>query len=69
MVLAQVMTQLQKNIDRVLGLEAVVLNAFIRDKVILVDFFQKIERVEMDFLVKSGWGFGFISGQGQIMAQ
>lgn len=65
-VLQHVVKALQCDIEDVLDLEKVVLNAFIRDKVVLVELFQKVGRVELDFLVKSGLGFGFILGLGQM---
>ena len=46
----------------------VVLSAFLRDKVVLVDLFQKVGRVELDFLVNSGFGFGFLLGLLQMGA-
>ena len=65
-VLQHVVRHLQNDIDQVLDLEAVVLNAFVRDKVVLVELFQKVGRVELDFLVKSGLGFGFLLGLAQM---
>jgi hypothetical protein len=49
-----------------LDLEQVVLSAFVRDKVVLVDLFQKVGRVELEFLVNSGFGFGFLLGLFQM---
>jgi uncharacterized membrane protein YheB (UPF0754 family) len=62
--LPRVLAQLQKkeNIDQVLDLRAIVMDAFVRDKVVLVDLFQKVGRVELEFLVNSGFGFGLILG-------
>lgn len=51
----------------ILDLRSVVLQAFMRDKVILVELFQKVGRVELDFLVESGLGFGFILGLVQMI--
>ena len=65
-VLHHVVKALQEDIEHVLDLELVVLNAFIRDKVVLVELFQKVGKVELDFLVKSGLGFGFLLGLGQM---
>eukprot|EP00581_Thalassiosira_minuscula_P000001 CAMPEP_0183745648 /NCGR_PEP_ID=MMETSP0737-20130205/66353_1 /TAXON_ID=385413 /ORGANISM="Thalassiosira miniscula, Strain CCMP1093" /LENGTH=548 /DNA_ID=CAMNT_0025981325 /DNA_START=20 /DNA_END=1667 /DNA_ORIENTATION=- len=67
-ILSHVVTNLQKEIDDVLDLKSVVLEAFVRDKVVLVELFQKVGRVELDFLVESGLGFGFILGLGQMIA-
>ncbi len=60
-------TSLKKEIDQVLDLETVVLSAFVRDKATLVDLFQKVGRVELDFLVNSGFGLGFVLGLGQMV--
>eukprot|EP00531_Pseudo-nitzschia_arenysensis_P010634 CAMPEP_0116148484 /NCGR_PEP_ID=MMETSP0329-20121206/18398_1 /TAXON_ID=697910 /ORGANISM="Pseudo-nitzschia arenysensis, Strain B593" /LENGTH=415 /DNA_ID=CAMNT_0003644653 /DNA_START=583 /DNA_END=1831 /DNA_ORIENTATION=+ len=60
-------TSLKKEIDQVLDLETVVLSAFVRDKATLVDLFQKVGRVELDFLVNSGFGLGFLLGLGQMV--
>ncbi len=62
LILTKVVKELQGEIEDVLDLPSVVLNAFIRDKIVLVELFQKVGRVELDFLVKSGFGFGFALG-------
>ncbi|KAL7470499.1 hypothetical protein ACHAXS_010747 [Conticribra weissflogii] len=67
-ILTRVVTNLQKNIESILDLKSVVLSAFVRDKEVLVELFQKVGRVELDFLVESGLGFGFILGLGQMLA-
>ncbi|KAL7544030.1 hypothetical protein ACHAXR_013453 [Thalassiosira sp. AJA248-18] len=66
--LPRVVANLQKEIDDILDLKSVVLESFVRDKKVLVELFQKVGRVELDFLVESGLGFGFILGLGQMMA-
>lgn len=63
-----ILDRLRLEIDDVLDLEKVVLSAFVRDKVVLVDLFQKVGRVELEFLVNSGFGFGFMLGLGQMAA-
>lgn len=68
LVLTHVVGNLQIEIDDILDLKTVVLEAFVRDKVVLVDLFQKVGRVELDFLVESGLGFGFILGLVQMIA-
>ena len=68
LILSHVVKQLQEDIEQVLDLESVVLNAFVRDKVVLVELFQKVGHVELDFLVKSGFGFGLLLGLGQMVA-
>ena len=67
-ILTHVVGQLQMDIEDILDLRAVVLEAFVRDKVVLVDLFQKVGRVELDFLVESGLGFGFLLGLVQMVA-
>ncbi|GKY98687.1 hypothetical protein MPSEU_000825000 [Mayamaea pseudoterrestris] len=66
--LPHVLTKLQEkeNIDRVLDLHVVVMEAFVRDKAVLIDLFQKVGRVELEFLVNSGFGFGLVLGLGQM---
>ena len=66
MILTRVVGELQKEIDNVLDLPDVVLNAFVRDKIVLVELFQKVGRVELKFLIESGFGFGFLLGLGQM---
>ena len=65
--LPHLLRQLQSEIDVVLDLDHVVLSAFVRDKVVLVDLFQKVGRVELEFLVNSGFGFGFLLGLPQMV--
>lgn len=60
--------ELNVEIDQVLNLNHVVLSAFVRDKEVLVDLFQKVGRVELEFLVNSGFGFGFVLGLAQMGA-
>jgi uncharacterized membrane protein YheB (UPF0754 family) len=60
--------RLQREIDQVLDLDQIVLSAFVRDKAVLVDLFQKVGRVELEFLVNSGFGFGFVLGLAQMAA-
>ena len=62
------LTQLREEIDSCLNLQSIVLDAFVRDKVVLVDLFQKVGRVELEFLVNSGFGFGFLLGLAQMAA-
>ncbi|KAG7350544.1 DUF445 domain containing protein [Nitzschia inconspicua] len=68
LLLPHILTSLQREIDQVLDLEDVVLSAFVRDKAVLVDLFQKVGRVELLFLVNSGFGFGFFLGLAQMAA-
>jgi hypothetical protein len=66
--LPYIVTALQHEIDTVLDLDHIVLSAFVRDKHILVDLFQKVGRVELEFLVNSGFGFGLLLGLAQMAA-
>ena len=66
LILKKVVREMQEEIEDVLDLPSVVLNAFVRDKIVLVELFQKVGRVELDFLVRSGFGFGFLLGLGQM---
>jgi len=65
-ILERVLVALSRDIEDVLDLPHVVLDAFVRDKIVLVELFQKVGRVELDFLVKSGFGFGFLLGLAQM---
>jgi len=65
--LCRVVRALQREVDDVLDLEEVVTIAFLRDVQVLVELFQKVGRVELDFLVISGLYFGFVLGLGQMM--
>merc|ERR1719329_1703688 len=58
--LPRLLKELNVEIDQVLNLNHVVLSAFVRDKEVLVDLFQKVGRVELEFLVNSGFVFGFV---------
>jgi uncharacterized membrane protein YheB (UPF0754 family) len=60
--LTRVITALQGEINTVLDIETLVLQAFVRDKKVLNDLFQKVGRVELKFLVESGFGFGALLG-------
>lgn len=66
MVLTRLVKSLQSEIEGVLDLRSVVLSAFVRDKEVLVELFQKVGRVELNFLVESGLGFGALLGLGQM---
>jgi uncharacterized membrane protein YheB (UPF0754 family) len=66
-ILSQILIALQKEITTVLDIDTLVLNAFVRDKEVLVDLFQKVGRVELKFLVESGFGFGALLGIGQMV--
>mmetsp|Transcript_5448 Transcript_5448/g.10520 ORF Transcript_5448/g.10520 Transcript_5448/m.10520 type:complete len:575 (-) Transcript_5448:1146-2870(-) len=67
LLMPHLVTSLKLEIDQVLDLEKVVLSAFLRDKATLVDLFRKVGQVELDFLVNSGFGLGFVLGLGQMV--
>lgn len=64
--LRRVVRELQEHVEDVLDLRQVVLSAFMRDKLVLVELFQKVGKVELDFLVISGLYFGLLLGFGQM---
>jgi hypothetical protein len=45
----------------------VVLSAFMRDRLVLVELFQRVGRTELEFLVQSGIYFGFLLGLLQMV--
>ena len=49
-VLRSVAVELKVDIEKVLELDQVVMSAFVRDKQVLVDLFQRVGRAELDFL-------------------
>jgi uncharacterized membrane protein YheB (UPF0754 family) len=66
--LKHLLSHLQDEIEDCLDLHHIVLSAFLRDKELLVDLFQKVGRVELEFLVNSGFGFGLVLGLFQAMS-
>lgn len=60
--LTEISKSIQKDIDSLLDLREVVGSAFLSNKVLLGELFQKAGREELRFLVDSGFGFGFILG-------
>lgn len=67
LLMPHLVTNLQREIEQVLDLETLVLSAFLRDKATLVDLFQRVGRVELEFLVNSGFGLGFVLGLCQMV--
>jgi len=67
LLLPRIVRNLQRDVAQVLNLHNVVLSAFMRDKTQLVDLFQKVGRVELEFLVNSGFGFGMMLGVAQML--
>jgi len=60
--LVDLVKEMQDEVESLLDLEEVVSSAFLRDKVLLGELFQKAGRKELEFLVNSGLGFGFFLG-------
>ncbi|CAJ1364776.1 unnamed protein product [Effrenium voratum] len=58
---------MQREIESLLDLKQVVSSAFLRDKVLLGELFQKAGRKELEFLVNSGLSFGFFLGILQML--
>eukprot|EP00929_Paragymnodinium_shiwhaense_P019893 TRINITY_DN13423_c0_g1_i1.p1 TRINITY_DN13423_c0_g1~~TRINITY_DN13423_c0_g1_i1.p1 ORF type:complete len:488 (+),score=55.03 TRINITY_DN13423_c0_g1_i1:51-1514(+) len=67
-VLERIVRDLQRDMDKLLDVEAVVTHGFLRDVEVLVALFQQVGRVELDFLVYSGFFFGAMLGFGQMFA-
>lgn len=61
-ILIDVAKNIQTDIDNLLDLREVVGSAFLTNKVLLGELFQKAGREELRFLVDSGFGFGFFLG-------
>ena len=65
-VLGRLVRALQGEVEDVLDLRSVVMSAFVTNKGVLVELFQRVGRVELNFLVESGLGFGAVLGLGQM---
>lgn len=65
--LTKTVSMLQTDIEQVIDLREVVSSAFLRDKLLLVQLFQKVGRRELEFLVNSGLMFGFFLGIFQML--
>lgn len=66
-VLIELVKEMQRDIESLLDLKQVVSSAFLRDKVLLGELFQKAGRKELEFLVNSGLSFGFFLGIFQMI--
>ncbi|CAJ1423201.1 unnamed protein product, partial [Effrenium voratum] len=66
-VLVELVKDMQREIESLLDLKQVVSSAFLRDKVLLGELFQKAGRKELEFLVNSGLSFGFFLGILQML--
>ena len=66
--LRRVVRDLQASIEECLDLREVVRSAFMRDRRVLVELFQKVGHAELEFLVQSGIYFGFLLGCVQMWA-
>jgi uncharacterized membrane protein YheB (UPF0754 family) len=58
--------QMQKNIHEIVDLEGMVIRAIMKDKVLLVDLFQKCGELELQFVIRSGFFLGFLLGVVQM---
>jgi uncharacterized membrane protein YheB (UPF0754 family) len=56
-----------KNIDKVVDVRDIVVNSLTRDPKVMGNFFQKVGAKELDFLIESGFGFGFLLGLLQMI--
>eukprot|EP00931_Biecheleriopsis_adriatica_P087220 TRINITY_DN61721_c0_g1_i1.p1 TRINITY_DN61721_c0_g1~~TRINITY_DN61721_c0_g1_i1.p1 ORF type:complete len:561 (+),score=93.22 TRINITY_DN61721_c0_g1_i1:105-1787(+) len=66
-VLIDLVKEMQRDIESLLDLQEVVSSAFLKDKVLLGELFQKAGRKELEFLVNSGFFFGFFLGIFQML--
>jgi uncharacterized membrane protein YheB (UPF0754 family) len=66
-IVARIMRDIQKDIDRVFDLKDMVVTNLMRDKVLLNRIFQEIGRKEFRFIAHSGIYFGFIIGVVQAL--
>lgn len=66
-VLRDVVRKMQADIDQILDLREVVSSAFLSDRALLGQLFQKAGRKELKFLVDSGFGFGLVLGIFQMV--
>ena len=61
-VVAQMMEDIKNNIDNLFDLKGMVMDAFVRDRAMLVRLFQEIGYKEFAFVQNSGLWFGFLFG-------
>lgn len=66
-IVATMMADIQNNITEVFDLKAMVMDAFIKDRSMLVKLFQEIGHKEFSFVQNSGLWFGFIFGLVQML--
>lgn len=66
-VIAGMLTDMRENIDEVLDLKSMGVDALVRDKVLLVRLVEDIARPELRFMVRSGLVFGFLLGIAQAL--
>jgi uncharacterized membrane protein YheB (UPF0754 family) len=59
---------MQRNLNGILDVRALVVEELSRDKRVLVNLFKKVGAAELRFLVNSGWYFGFLLGVIQMVA-
>ena len=59
---------MQRHVDEILDVNEVVVGGMVREKRMLVELFQRCGRVELRFLVNSGFGFGCLLGLVQMVS-
>jgi hypothetical protein len=57
---------MQRHVKELLDVDEVVVGGMVREKQLLVELFRRCGRVELDFLVNSGFGFGCLLGVVQM---
>ena len=57
---------MQRHVHELVDIDAVVVGGMVREKGLLVDLFRRCGRIELDFLVNSGFGFGCLLGVVQM---
>ena len=57
---------MQRHVKELLDVDEVVVGGMVREKQLLVELFRRCGRVELDFLVHSGFGFGCLLGVVQM---
>lgn len=67
-IVARMMADIQKNIRDVFDIKAMVMEAFTKDRAMLVKMFEEIGHKEFRFVENSGWWFGFPFGLLQMIA-
>jgi uncharacterized membrane protein YheB (UPF0754 family) len=66
-VLRRTARDLLRNIEKVVDVKDIVVNSLTRDPKVMGNFFQKVGAKELQFLIDSGAGFGFLLGLIQMI--